>query len=242
MKRETCHNIEAAWTRLGAMFNTKAAGRTPDLERLLLETARAAPGNTRLFIMAATWLAEYPQYVAGQRLARLIRDEMETEHLATMGYLLEWARQNSSTRRVGRFNRAIAACSSMAANTSAATPLASVDRDNSGFARMARESASALSRKWGRWHDDFQKKLDATRPLEWVAAKNPDLCKRATLSAAEASLLAELQSRGRIESEVAAARCSGISRPAARKAIATLRGAGLIRQDQRGKSHGIALR
>jgi hypothetical protein len=56
--------VAAGWTRLGVMLNVTPARHTPDLERLILDTARIASSNSRLFLLAASWLARYGDYVA----------------------------------------------------------------------------------------------------------------------------------------------------------------------------------
>jgi len=57
---ESLHDsVASRWSRLGAMLNVKADEHTPDIERLLLDTARVASANSRLFILAASWLSLY---------------------------------------------------------------------------------------------------------------------------------------------------------------------------------------
>jgi hypothetical protein len=45
-------SVAARWVRLGVLLNVKAADQAPDVERLLLDTARVASANSRLFILA----------------------------------------------------------------------------------------------------------------------------------------------------------------------------------------------
>src|SRR5687768_15672578 len=108
------------------MANVKPAARTPDVERLLLDTARVASANFRLFILAASWLAQYGDYVAKHRLARLVHDELESEHRPTLGFLLEWAKDHGDSNGF-RFNLAIDACGSAQDHR----PLLDVERQNS---------------------------------------------------------------------------------------------------------------
>ena len=42
----------ARWARLGVFLGVAPARRSPELERLLLDTARLAPGRARLFLSA----------------------------------------------------------------------------------------------------------------------------------------------------------------------------------------------
>src|SRR4051812_43582333 len=109
MSDKSHHSVAANWSRLGAMINVAPARQTPDIERLLLDTARVSPGNSRLFILAASWLALYGDYVARHRLARLIRDELEPQHRPTLGLALDWAAQHGDLNG-SRFNLAIDAC------------------------------------------------------------------------------------------------------------------------------------
>jgi hypothetical protein len=231
-------SVAARWVRLGVLLNVKAADQAPDVERLLLDTARVASANSRLFILAGGWLALYGDYVAKHRLARLIRDELEAEHRPTVGFLLEWAKENSHADS-GRFNGAIRACG-RATNK---FPLFDVERRNDVFARLAEQRASKLSRKWGRWAADFELKSSALRPLEWIAAHNPQLCERAlTGGDLLASVLAEIvDADGKIESESELAKRCGVSRPAMREAIRRLQLAGRVRSIEHGRSNAVEL-
>jgi hypothetical protein len=187
MKDELLHSVAARWTRLGAMLNVKAAGRTPDIERLLLDTARVCSAHSRLFVLAASWLALYGDYVARHRLAHLVRRDLEVEYQSVLGLLLDWARENGVTNG-SRFNLAIRAC----APAASAQPLFDVERRTPALARLAEQRASSLSRKWGRWTIEFEIRTDAIRPAEWIAEHNPSLVERAlTGGDLLASVLAE---------------------------------------------------
>ena len=163
------------WARLGAMLNVEPAARAPDLERLLLDTARRAPQNGRLFTLAATWLVRFGDLVDPGRLARLVRDELERPHRPVLGLLLETATTASDPRHARRFAEAVAACDAADPD---ARPLLDVDRANDGLARLARQEASALARRWGRWFPPFEPKFDAIRPADWVVEQNPALAAR----------------------------------------------------------------
>ncbi len=139
----------AAWTRLGASFNVPPAKETPDLERLLLDTVRLASGNSRLFIMAATWLSQYSDYVAKRRLEIVIKDELEERYKPSMGFLLDVVNTHCHRHQL-RFREAIQACHS----ASIPGPLLKVSRRNSTLMELARQRASALSRKWGCWMEE----------------------------------------------------------------------------------------
>ena len=173
MNAELIDSVAARWCQLGAMLNVQATGQTTDIERLLLDTARVGSANSRIFILAASWLARYGgDYVAKQRLAQKIGDELEAEHRPVMGFLLEWAREHSESSKK-HFDRAIKACG----------------RDNPSLAHRALTGG--------------------------------DLA---------ASVLAECNESGAIESEAELARRCGASRPACRAAIRKLQRAGLLRE------------
>lgn len=239
MSKKLLNSTAARWSRLGAMLNVQAVARTPDIERLLLDTARVASANVRIFMVAASWLARYGDYVAKHRLARMIRDELEPEDRPTLGLLLEWAREHGDSNGF-RFNLAIEACGSAIDHR----PLLDVERRNAAFARLAKRRSSALSRKWGRWISDFSVKTDALRPPEWIAEHNPSLVERAlTGGDLLASVLAECEADPKgITSEAELARRCGASRPGIRAAIRRLELAGFIRSVPTGRANVIQLR
>lgn len=174
----TTYDLErlvAAWTRLGALFNVAPADQTPDVERLLLRTARAMPGHSRLFPVAVTWLTAYGELVDDSRLARLVRDELEAGDRPAMGLLLESV-QAVDPRHRARFAGAVGACEPAAEPG----PLFDVDRQSAACAELARQQASPLSRKWGRWANEVELRNDVIRPLDWVLAHNPGLSARAS--------------------------------------------------------------
>lgn len=238
MNAALLEKVASDWVRLGAMLNVQPAEETPDVEHLLLDTARVTSANSRLFVMAASWLARYGDYVAKHRLATSIRDELEAEHRPTLGFLLDWARSHGDVN-TSHFNLAIDACGSAID----ARPMFDVERRNVALARLARERASALSQSWGRWMQEFELKDDALRPEEWIARHNPVLAERAlTGGDLIASVLAECQAHGGIiESEAELARRCGVSRPAIHGAIRRLRLAGRLHLAKRGRANGVTL-
>lgn len=89
--------VERDWTRVGVLFNSGASRQTPDVERLLLDTARACADNTRLLPLVVTWLSRYGQFVTRHRLKRLVQTELGPEHSATLGLIVEEAIRNPRT-------------------------------------------------------------------------------------------------------------------------------------------------
>jgi hypothetical protein len=231
--------IAARWERLGVMFNVASAPETPDVERLLLDTVRAASHNSRFFIMAASWLSQYGEFVAKRRLTMLVRTELEAEFQPIMGFLLEWAQKHSARNRT-RFQETIRECRA----ATIAGPLADVDRGSEFLRKLSREQASVLSLRWGCWMEDFEIKHDALRVEQWVSRHNRLLGARAICGGdLVASILAEAGSQGAMfESESALSRFFGASRAAVRDALAKLRLAGYVQQTRVGRDLAIQVK
>lgn len=231
----------ACWVRLGVMFNTAPATESVDLEHLLLDTSRAVSANSRLLVMAVTWLARHGEAVAKHRLAALIRRELDVEFRPAMGLMLDLARHADKANRT-RFDLAIRTCAeSMEAG--AGRPLSDIESGNPVLLRLAQQRASTLSRRWGRWFESFKLKDNALRPVAWVIRRNPGLYER-SLAGGEltASILAECEtSRGHAESEADLARRCAASRPAIRAALRSLERVGRIQVLRQGRAHAIAL-
>ena len=239
MSRDKNNDVVSRWVRLGAMFNASAARQEVDLELLLLDTARCAAANSRLFILAVTWLAKYGNYVARHRLTRLIIHELEKEHRPTMALMLELARDKNAINS-HRFNQAIRACGRALDQR----PLLEIDRRNAFFMRAAKRNASALSLKWGRWMEDFELKEDALRPASWIVQNNPAMRWRADFKGdLRASILAELHANpdsGKSESELA--RACGATRAAVIDALGKLELSGRISRRHEGNRLAIQSR
>lgn len=169
-KTALIESVARRWARLGVFLNVPPADRTPELERLILDTARLAPANSRLFFLGATWLGEYGGCVDDQRLAQLISSELESEHRSVLGLMLELARGVACGD--SRLEQSIRVC----APAIDARPLFDVENQNPLFAQLAERRASALSRRWGRWMAEFRPEPRALRPKRWISEQNPGLC------------------------------------------------------------------
>lgn len=205
------------WARLGAGFAAPPSRDAPDLERLLLETARRAPGMARLFIMAATWLHRYGDLIAKHRLKRLIREELEPEHHATLGLLLDIAQQGTHPHQFVSITRELSPRSSP-------RPLFEVERSTPRLAERARRRASLLSTQWGLWCEQIEFKENALRTGAWLMSRNPELIPRADFRGdLRASVLAALEhdsNAGRSELDLSR-KCGG-SRAQVRAALDNL--------------------
>lgn len=167
-------SVASRSARLGVLLNVTVAEETPDLERLLLDTARIVSANSRLLPLAASWLARYASHVNVARLTRLISAELQAEYRPNLGLLLELSEQFSRPEK-SLFALAVKACGA----NSEGCPLADVERENPVYRRLAEKRASALSRKWGRWTIEMAPKSSAMRPPEWIAQQNPSLIRTA---------------------------------------------------------------
>ena len=229
-------NLIRDWTRIGAGFGAEPALHTPDLERVLLDTARHAPGMARLFIMGATWLRRYGDLIAKHRLKRLIRDKLEPEFRPILGLLLDIAQHRTHPPEFQSIVRDLTPAESP-------RPLFVVERSNARLAARAERRASELSRRWGLWCEDFEFKDDALRPAHWIMEQNPGFITRADLRGdLRASVLAALEfdagSRG---SELALARAAGGSRAQVRSALSNLELSGRVRRSRTEGQRGTGI-
>ena len=227
------------WARLGAAFAVSPAPQTPDIERLLIDTARLAAHESRLFIMAATWLLEFGSLVAKHRLRALARAELEPEYHEVLGLMLDLVRQENGTRH---FNEVIEVCRPADAVADASDddeeipPLFDVYRDRPRLLRRLRRAASPVSRQWGRLAEPMEFKPDALRSRPWLIARNPSLRLRADLGGdLRCSILLTLADRPEAgASEMVLARACGVTRRAVRLALDQLELAGrVLRQPAR---------
>lgn len=229
--------VARQWSRLGVLFNVPPTRQTPDLERLLLDTAREIPNNPRLFIMAATWLAQCGRLVAKHRLARMVGEVKDASVVAVLGLLLDAA---DMMGRTDLFHTVTSICSP--APTPA--PLFAADRASHGLAEFVRSQASKLSQRWNLWTEDIKLKTDAIRPLDWVMERNPSMQVRAIFNGGlRASILACLQydaPSGASEAELA--RLCGATRKAVHDAVDHLESCNMVCRTRPGRDYEIALK
>jgi len=136
--------VERDWARLGVLFNCRASPKTPDLERLLLDTARVCPDNALLLPLVVTWLSQYGQFVARHRLKRLVQSELGLEHSATLGLIVEQAITAGGTRELLIVSEA---CEPHRPEG----PLSQTQRAEASLAKITKRHASEASARWGVW-------------------------------------------------------------------------------------------
>ncbi|HEV7302434.1 MAG TPA: hypothetical protein VGN72_24050 [Tepidisphaeraceae bacterium] len=172
MNADTLKSMASKWSKLGAMIGGSVdTSCSVDVEQLLLDTARCASSNVRLFELAVTWLASYGHVVNARRLTKLIRLQLELAHRPTMGLMLETAAVLGPVNASLRYGEAIAACGRAIDQR----PLSDASCSNDVLRGLAERTASGTSRRWGRWIETFDLKLNALRPRDWVAEHNPSL-------------------------------------------------------------------
>ena len=234
--------LAARWARAGAMFAVTPAEQSPDLEVLLIDTARAARGDSRLFIMAASWLHQYAMMVAKHRLRRLILETLEPEHRPALGLLLDIIGHQLKS---DRFNASIKVCADSIAKQG--EPLFVAQSQGKALRAIAERNASVISRRWNLWTAEFEIKHDAIRPPLWILQQNPSYQMRAEFKGdLRASILIEIGiDRAAGASEVQLGRRCGATRAAIRAALAGLELAGRIERtgeaSRRGAKRGTSL-
>lgn len=212
-------NTERDWVQLGVLLGCEPSGTTPDLERLLLDTARRCPKNARLLPLTVTWLALYGQFVARHRLKRLVLDELEPEAQAALALLIEEAVEHGATRD-------LLLVSQVCQPRIDPRPLSAAQRANTAFERIAERHASQLSRHWGLWVPSVTLKLDAVRPVTWLLSRNPQwrdrIIRKGDLRSSILETLRRDVPQSTAPSESALTRLSGATRSAVRKALVAL--------------------
>lgn len=233
---QNLHNTIARWTRLGAAFNARPARERVDLELLVLDTARVASQDERLFVIAATWLFAYGRLVAKHRLRRLVIAELEGRYKPVLGLLLDTVRQATG---IAHFNDVIDEC--FPATESG--PLFEIERKHGRLRRLAERHASPISKRWNLWARPLKPKDDALRPTRWIIGRNPELEVRADLKGdLRSSIIAALRHDPAAgKSELSLARSCGASRAALRNSLENLERAGRVNRKFVGKCRTIRL-
>ncbi|MEQ9617419.1 MAG: hypothetical protein RLN60_05230 [Phycisphaerales bacterium] len=219
MNAPAIDTIESSWARLGILLNCAPSEETPDLERLLLGTARRVRGNARLLPLVVTWLGLYGSFVARHRLRRLVRSELEPEHRPALALILESAIAHGATKDL---RIVFDECE----RAGAPGPLHDVHRASTALRDVAERNASERSREWGVWTPEFDPKPDAIRPVSWLLDRNPEYRRRIVRKGdLRASILEALLWDGEggvLSSEAEVARQCGASRRATKQALEAL--------------------
>lgn len=235
MNQQTLETIIQGWTRLGAGFLSDPAKRTPDLERLILDTARHLPLEPRLYTATASWLCQYYELVAKHRL-KVLTDDLLPAGRAQLGLLLDTVAQHTDS---DHFKGVIALCKPR----TPAQPLYDFQAINPVLNKLAEKQASPISRHWGLWTSPFEFKHDAIRPSSWVFKHNPSLRQRETfggdLRATIIAILHEDSDAGSSEQKLI--KTCHASRDALRRSLERLERYGHVELRRQGKTRLITL-
>ena len=176
--------IASYWARLGVLFAVKPAEEPVDVELLICDTARVAPADERLFVCAASWIAQYHAFVNGRRLSALAAS-LDPDASAVLGALLSFAGEVAGG--APELQAALARCRPLAKPQ----PLFTAMRSMRVLSERVRRHALPVFAAWGLWHDDQTLKPAAIRPVAWLLKRVPELRVRSLLGpSVEADLMA----------------------------------------------------
>ena len=229
-------SLTSRWKYWGAGFNVSPCRGPVNLEQLLVDTAKGLPDNPRLLVMSVTWLTEHYRIVEIDQLAMLARD-LRGRDSARLGMLLETAQ-----KFIGQnvFNEVLDICQPW----EIPEPLFEVDKSRPGLARLAREWASSISRKWGLWAAPVEElKHDAMRPASWIAQHNPAFMLRSLLKGdVRCKVMIALAEEGLTDAtETDLNSRAGCTRRAMHLALENLEVSGLIVRKRQGRNYAISL-
>lgn len=215
----SAERVRRLWARVGASFNVPPEpGPDPDLEWLLLQTARLVPGDPRLYVVVVSWLAVHSTYVARKRL-RVLARTLTPDERGALGLIVDEAIRLGARKDL---RQATKDCEPV----SPPRPLFELYRSSPQLAGIAERQASAISRGWGLWAPAPVLKQDALRPPHWILATNPSYLWRAVRQGDLRESVLQILQRDVpgdwCGSESALAKLCGVTRPALRKALRAL--------------------
>ena len=214
MKHEI-DNLIRDWARVGVLFGTRPSASSPDLERLLLNTARHAHAEPRLFSSAVTWLTEFGNFIARHRLKRLAT-ELDPTSKPVLGLLIDLTVKHGATREF----RSIAA---ICGKREEAGPLFEVHASTPARRQLAKNNACPEALKRNLWAPDVEPEPDVLRPASWALDNNPDYFNRIVRKGDLRATILEVLQRDlpdhTADSEVQLAELCGANRPAIRSAL-----------------------
>jgi len=225
MPDEAMRSVLARWRSLGVQFDVAPARGTPDLERLLLETASMLPGNPRLLTTSVAWLRRHGDAIARHRLRRLISTELDPAAAPALALLLDAADEGEHPAR-------FAAVLGDLHPADVPRPLFDVERTSPALVTRAHRRASAVSRRWHLWAEPVEPRPDVLAPSVTVMERHPRLRLatdfRGDMRASVMAALLHDPESGNGETGLAAA--AGGSRAQVRNALANLELTGRARR------------
>jgi len=225
-------DISAEWKRVGAGFSVPPAAYPADIEALVGRTARHAPGDHRLFFVAASWIGVHHTLVDMRRLGRVL-EKLDEVGSAVAGAMLGVANEVAASDRLLAAQRY---CSPLA------EPWVLFDRIAADpvLAAFAREQSLPLFSRWGLWHDEVTLKTAAIRPIRWILKHSPELRVRALIGASlEGQIVEALRENPRSIAELA--RHAGATYAATHEAVTRLYARGLAESVRSGARSAVIL-
>ncbi|HEX8392970.1 MAG TPA: hypothetical protein VF665_11480 [Longimicrobium sp.] len=211
--------LSAQWARIGGGFTVAPHPEPVDVERLVSESAAAAPQDHRLFFVAATWLGVHHHLVDVRRLGREL-EVLSGVASAAAGAMLSVANLAGGSPRLESVARHCAPL---------AEPRPLFDRIGRSpvLREAAREGSHPAFTRWGLWNEDVSLKTDAVRPVRWILAHCPELRVRALLGAGlDAEIVRTVLDGPRTVAAIA--RATGATYASAHEAAARLAARGIL--------------
>ncbi|HCD35038.1 MAG TPA: hypothetical protein DER01_21715 [Phycisphaerales bacterium] len=225
MAKKEIDKVIAQWAKVGVFFGGSVARKTPDLERLLLNTAQCVCGSARLFYHCVSWLSQYGNFVARHRLKHLTQTGLPVEHQPALAALLSLAVKHGASREL-----LIAA--DVCQKVDAPRPLFDVQQRSKTLANIAKQQASDEALHWNLWVTDQAPKLDAIRPAHWIIERNTDylarIIRKGDLRCSTLQVLEHDTPNRTVESEISLAQLCSANRIAVRHALDDLELEGFI--------------
>lgn len=166
--------VRSQWGRLGIALGGTLAPASPDVERLLLDSAHCAAQSPQIVIAAVTWLSRFGNLIAEHRLhAMMQREAIDRPRFGLiLALAIESARQHDRRRNLSRTLK-------LCGPAPQPQPFFTISAGSAVMIERARRRASPLSRAWNLWMDPIEPKYDALRTATWIVEQNPTLRVRA---------------------------------------------------------------
>jgi hypothetical protein len=225
-------HIFAEWKRVGAGFSVASAAHAVDIEALVGCTAGQAPGDHRLFFVAASWIGVHHTLVDMRRLGRIV-EKLDVLGSAVAGAMLAVANEIAGSERLVAAQRYCRPLDEprVLFESIAVNPV---------LASYAREQSLPLFSRWGLWHDEVSLKTAAIRPIRWILKHCPELRVRALIGASlEGQIVEALREKPRSIAELA--RVTGATYAATHEAVTRLYARGLAESVRSGAKSAVVL-
>jgi hypothetical protein len=226
--------LYADWARVGGGFSVTPSDDPVDPEELIVRTAAAAPGDARLFWVAASWLAVHHNLMSTRRLSDRLRTAPPLD-LAVAGAMLAVARDAAGSAT--QLDSALKHCRPLRTPR----PLFDIVAASRLLAAKAKQGALDVFSAWGFWQDDVSLRLDAIRPVQWVLSHCPEFRGRAVLGAGLEADVVDLLTRAPSTVRELSTVLE-VTYSAAHHAASKLLGRGWLRKTRDGRRQVLALR